>query len=417
MRPGWSQLRMILLMLLAGAPANAQAGVSGKVLDDTGVAVAGVHIELHSKTTERTVSADSDVSGNFTLQLPRSAAGETDEFAIRASRKGFFVYSGAVRLGPETTHLTITLNHLQEFAESIDVTYSPPTIDLQEPADKKQLDNVEILTVPYPAPQDLRNALPLMNGVVLDPGGRVHVNGGSSEQTNYLLDGFHVSDPATGRLEARLNIETVQTLDLDGSRFTAERGKGSAGSLDIQTKMGDDRWRFGGTNFFPGVSTTGGLHVDRFAPRLEVSGPLAKGRAWFHDGLDFVYSLDTVSGLPRGQNRSSGVTVNDLSRFQVNLTPGEYSDRQPARQLRQYESQRPLVSRSPRNHHQAPPEPLHVHAEGPDVLCRRHAARSRIRGHAHGPAADPPRQLALRDHPLWPARKLFRESRPARAAR
>jgi Carboxypeptidase regulatory-like domain len=321
MRPGWSQSRMILLMLLVGAPAYAQPGISGKVLDETGVAVAGAHIELHSKASREAATAVSDTAGNFTLQLPSLPANKTGEFNIRASRQGFFLYSGTVSLSRENGHLTITLNHLQEFAESIDVTYSPPAIDLQEPADKKQLDNVEILTVPYPAPQDLRNALPLMNGVVLDPAGRVHVNGGASEQTNYLLDGFHVSDPATGRLEARLNIETVRTLDLDGSRFTAEKGKGSAGSLDIQTKMGDNRWRFGGTNFFPGISTTGGLHVDRLSPRLEVSGPLVKDRAWFHNGLDFIYSLDTVSGLPRGQNRASGVTVNNLSRFQVNLTP------------------------------------------------------------------------------------------------
>jgi len=40
MRPGWSHLRMILLMLLAGAPVYAQASVSGKVLDETGVTVA-----------------------------------------------------------------------------------------------------------------------------------------------------------------------------------------------------------------------------------------------------------------------------------------------------------------------------------------------------------------------------------------
>jgi hypothetical protein len=168
MRPGWSQLRIILLMLLAGAPLNAQAGISGKVIDDTGVAVAGAQIELHAKASEQSASAVSDVAGNFTLSLPQELTEQTDEVVIRASRQGFFVYSGTARLGPETSHLTITLNHLQEFAESIDVKYSPAAIDLQEPADKKQLDNVEILTIPYPAPQDVRNALPLMNGVVLD---------------------------------------------------------------------------------------------------------------------------------------------------------------------------------------------------------------------------------------------------------
>ena len=318
MRPGRLQPWLILLMLLAGA-ADAQVGISGKVIDDTGVAVANARIDARAIGSDKIASAVSDASGNFTLPFEQTAVAV--ELSIRASRQGYFVYTGHIRLTPQTDHVTITLNHLQEFAESIDVSYSPPAIDLQETADNKQLDNVEVLNVPYPASQDFRNALPMMNGVLIDPGGRVHVNGGATEQTNYLLDGFHVSDPSTGRLEARMNIESIRTLDLDSSRFTAEKGKGSAGTLDIQTKMGDDRWRFGGTNFFPGVSTTSGFHIDRFAPRVEVSGPLAPGRAWFHNGLDFIYSLDTVSGLPRGQNRTSGVTINNLSRFQVNLTP------------------------------------------------------------------------------------------------
>ena len=317
MRPGWHQLRLVLLTLLAAQGLQAQIHVSGKVVDETGVAVAGVRVALRSKISERTARAVSDRTGNFSLDL--DSAGE---FAVLAERQGFFLYSGGVELGPGPRQLTITLNHLQEFAESIDVKYSPPAIDLQETADTKQLDNVEILTIPYPASQDLRNALPLMNGVVLDPGGRPHFNGGSTDQTAYLLDGFRISDPATGRLEARLNIDSAQTLDFSSARFSAEKGKGSAGSLDIQTKMGDDRWRFGGTNFFPGISSTNGWHVDRFAPRLEFSGPLAKGRVWFHDGLDFIYSVELVDGLPRGENRSGGVTVNDLTRFQANLTPG-----------------------------------------------------------------------------------------------
>ncbi len=78
------------------------------------------------------------------------------------------------------------------------MVYSPPAIDLEEPTEHKQLNTVEILTVPYPAPQDLRNALPLFQGVVQDNAGRVHVNGGASDQTNYTLDGFHFR-PGSGR--------------------------------------------------------------------------------------------------------------------------------------------------------------------------------------------------------------------------
>jgi hypothetical protein len=85
--------------------------------------------------------------------------------------------------------------------------------------------------------------------------------------------------------------------------------------------MGDDRWRFGGTNFIPGITSDNGIYINKWTPRLEFSGPIAKGRAWFHNGFDAFYNVDSVHGLPRGQNRTSGLTGSDLSRFQVNLTP------------------------------------------------------------------------------------------------
>ena len=176
------------------------------------------------------------------------------------------------------------------------------------------------MAVPYPAPQDYRNSLPLMNGVIQDNNGAIHVNGGDSNQTSYTLDGFNIANPVTGSLQARVNIETIQSVNLETSRFSADTGRGAAGALDLQTKMGDDHWRFVGTNFLPGVSTADGLHLDKWTPRLELSGPLKKGRAWFHNGLDAFYSNDIVHGLPPGQNRTSGLTASDLARFQLNPT-------------------------------------------------------------------------------------------------
>jgi carboxypeptidase family protein len=307
----------LLVPMLVAASLHAQVAVSGRVLDENGVAVAAVRVELDSTSSPLRAQAVSDAGGSFALELEKPG-----EYRIRAERQGFFLFSGkSAEFHPGSNQLVITLNYVQEFAETIDVTYSPPAIDPQEPADKKQLDNMEILTVPYPAPQDLRSSLPLMNGVVQDVSGRLHFNGGATEQTSFLLDGFNIADPVTGRLEARLNIDSVRSLDLDSSRFAAEKGGGSAGGLDIRTKMGDDRWRFGATNFVPGLSAESGWHVDKWSPRLEFSGPLVRGRVWFHNGLDFFYSDDVVHGLPSGQNRAGGLTVNDLGRFQVNLTP------------------------------------------------------------------------------------------------
>src|SRR6478672_12093781 len=160
-----------------------------------------------------------------------------------------------------------------------------------------------------------------MDGVVQDNNGRAHFSRPQTNQTNYTLDGFNISDPVTGRLETRVNIETIQSMEVESSRFSAENGRGSAGVLDLKTKMGDDRLRFAGTNFIPGIATDGGLHVNKWTPRLEFSGPIVKGRSWFHNGFDAFYSDDAVSGLPKGANRTRGLTTSDLSRFQVNLTP------------------------------------------------------------------------------------------------
>jgi len=304
------------LLLLFGSGLQAQVAISGRVVDENGAGIAGARVELQAIPAAQVYVASSDPAGNFSFNLP-----EGGEYNVRAERLGFFLYQGQrQKFEPGQTQVVLTLNHLQEFADRIDVVYSPPAIDPQQSAEHKELANTEIESVPYPAPQDYRNALPLMNGVVQDTAGRVHFNGGDTNQASYSLDGFNIADPVSGRLEARLNIDTIQTMELESSRFSAENGRGSTGALDLKTKMGDDRWRFAGTNFIPGVATDGGLHVNKWTPRLEFSGPIAKGRAWFHNGFDAFYNLDTVSGLPSGQNRTSGLTTSDLSRFQVNLT-------------------------------------------------------------------------------------------------
>ncbi|MFB3827735.1 MAG: carboxypeptidase regulatory-like domain-containing protein [Bryobacteraceae bacterium] len=312
---GAPQARAVLGMIAAAVCACAQVWVNGRVVDENGVAVSGARVEVQSGSVS--ARAFSDKSGLFRLEL--QSAGE---YRVSAQREGFFrLEKGAARLAEGENQLTVTLNHLQEFAETVDVVYSAPAIDLDEPVERRQVNTVEVLSVPYPAPHDFRNALPLFQGVVQDNLGRAHVNGGASEQTNYSLDGFNISDPVTGRLETRLNIDSVRALELETARFSADKGRASAGSLDIRTKMGDDRFRFGGTNFVPGVSTDGGLHINKWTPRLELSGPIARSRVWFYNGFDAFYDLDTVHGLPEGENRTRGLTANNLTRFQANLSP------------------------------------------------------------------------------------------------
>jgi hypothetical protein len=308
----------VLAVVLSCGAAQAQVVVAGKTVDETGAAIAGVRIEVRREDSGALIGGgSSDQAGNFSLNLPERGA-----YDLRAERLGFYVFrTHGQQFEAGTTQLTITLNHQQEFSERVDVTASPPAIDPQQPAERKELDNTEILTVPYPAPQDYRNALQLFDGVVQDNSGRYHFNGAATNQVDYTLNGFNISNPVNGQLDARVNIDSIQSMTVQSSRFSAENGRGSAGVLDLATRMGDDRFRFSGTNFVPGISSDSGWHVNKWTPRLAVSGPIAKGRAWFHNGADVFYSNDTVNGLPPGQNRVHGTTLSDLTRIQVNLTP------------------------------------------------------------------------------------------------
>jgi hypothetical protein len=310
-------LRFSCAILLSAAGAYAQVAVSGRVVDENGLAIAAARVEL--RTANGTgATAFSDAAGAFHLELP--AAGE---YEVRAERQGFYLLHGKTeRFDEKDSQLTVTLNHEQEFSERVDVTASPPHIDPEQPAEHKELDNTEILAVPYAAPQDYRNALPLIDGVVQDNSGRPHFNGGQTNQTSYTLDGFNLANPVDGQLDARMNIDSIQSMTVEGSRYGADNGRGSAGVMDLKSKMGDDHWRAGATNFIPGVATDGGWHVNKWTPRVETSGPIVKGRAWFHNGLDAFYSNDTIHGLPRNQDRTRAFSATDLSRFQVNVSPG-----------------------------------------------------------------------------------------------
>jgi hypothetical protein len=166
----------------AGEPVS----VAGRVVDENAVSVAGARVEAYAG--EAHAWAVSDSAGVFNLQLPSAG-----EYEVRAEQPGFFVFAGkSISFREGSNQLTITLNHLREFAESVNVVYSPPVIDPQQPDEQKQLNTVEILAIPFPASQDLRSALPLMQGVVQDAAGNLHFNGGATDQTNYTLEGFHI---------------------------------------------------------------------------------------------------------------------------------------------------------------------------------------------------------------------------------
>ncbi len=262
-------------------------------------------------------SAVSDYAGSFVLSVDQPG-----EYRLQAQREGFFTLRDyPVQLAAGDNLVTLELNRQREVLESVEVKASPPLINPEQLESTHQINATQLINIPYPQTNQLRNALPMIPGVVQDSRGSLHIAGGSSDQTFWTLDGFNITDPLTGRFETHVSVDGVQAVEVATSRYSAETGKGSAGAVQITTVMGDDKWRPSATNFFPGVEDHKGLLIGNWTPRVTVSGPLQRGRAWLSNAADARYEQNVVEELPAGQDRNTIWRLSNLLRFQVNLTP------------------------------------------------------------------------------------------------
>ncbi len=302
---------------LAASAAAADVRLTGRVLDENNAAVPGAQVTLRAAVGgDFHVQAAADQTGKFVLD----ALGPGD-YVISVEREGYFRLADLpLALNEGANEITLVLNPAREVFEKVDVAYSPPAIDMDRTTSEERLTGTQLLEIPYPSTNTLRNAMRAMPGVVQDSMGGIHLNGGAEEQILYTLDGFEVNDPLTGRFDTRLSVESVRAMETTPLN-PAEIGKGATGALAIKTSTGDDRFRYSGTNFIPGLENRKGLVIGGWTPRFNFSGPLRRSRAWFSDSVDVQYDKHIVEELPKGQDRTTSIRLSNLLRNQFNLTP------------------------------------------------------------------------------------------------
>jgi hypothetical protein len=309
--------------LAAAACAWGQTVLTGRVVDDNDAPIAKARVTVR-RGTETPLETYSGPTGAFQLTLPGPG-----DYLAGAAHTGYFEVTGRpIHVDAGGAEIALVLNPQREVFQSVQVGALPDTVDPDQTQHEQRLSGTEINDVPYPASNSLRNAVALIPGVVQDPTGSLHFHGGGEYQTQYTLDGFDITNPIDGRYDTRLAVEGVRSLDLATARETAPYGRGSAGTLQIQTDNGTDQFHYTATNFIPGLETRDGLTIGDWTPRLGVSGPIVKGRAWFSDSFDGEYDSGYISGLPNGQNTNASWAAGNLLHAQVNAARGNivYAD-------------------------------------------------------------------------------------------
>jgi hypothetical protein len=294
-----------MLVLLARAVAQSAAVPTVAVTDENGVAVPSARVSLRSATASTPsspLSSSTNPSGanpnstspgpananetgfrcqtdfNGRCQFPSLPAGT---YQLRVEKEGFYAaVQPNVQINPGVV-VDVTISHEREVKEVVDVKESPLEIDPPQVSAQETISGLDVINIVYPTTNDYRNALNFIPGVVNDQSGQPHVAGAETYQTVTLLDGFNVTQPATGQLLVRVSTDAFRSIQVEPAREPAEEGKGSGGVLSLNTGIGDDHFRFLGTDFIPSIQNKHGWRFDQFLPRLTFSGPIRKGKMWF----------------------------------------------------------------------------------------------------------------------------------------
>lgn len=321
---GW----LLLALLCAAATSRAQApnpapqrppvaavpsrGVVITVIDENGLAVAQAQVTVE-QPGQPTIHLVTDYAGRCSW-TPR----EDSPFTLRVGKPGFY-QSQQNALDPHAPLPRVVLTHEQLVQQQVNVTASAPGIDPQQISDRATMNVPEIVNVPYPTNNDIRNILPFTPGVVADSSGQVHVAGGGTSMTLDTLDGFDIRNPVYGTLDLRVSTDAVRSLDIESTRYPVEYGRATGGVIAYNTGMGDNKFWYDATNFIPSFRNQKGIRFDTMEPRVTVSGPVVRNRAWFFDGIEMQYSDIFIPELPSNADTNHIAREGNLLKLQVNL--------------------------------------------------------------------------------------------------
>lgn len=303
------------------SPSGGHYVLTTVVHDETGVAVPGARVTLTAATSQSSLQASTDFAGRFAFRGLGAGL-----YFISVEKSGFYAQLKQSVQVDGNKSVDITLPHQQEYKESVQVHYSPPAIDLTHVPASQQLTAQEIIALPYPSTRDIRNALPLFPQVLPDNSGpgQVHVAGAASNETLYTLNGFDISQPVSGLLDLRVSTDAIRSVEVQTSRYSVADGWSSGGVLSLDTGMGDDHFRFLGTDFVPSFQERRGLHLANTTPRFTFSGPLRKGKAWFYEAIEGEYDVNIFTELPPGQDTDHYWRYSTLTSAQFNLSQANH---------------------------------------------------------------------------------------------
>jgi hypothetical protein len=220
-------------------------------------------------------------------------------YVLHAVRDGFAdTTSAPFTVRPGGTEQVLVEMRLTFVRESVDVVVpaNSPTESLQPVAVSDVLNGAKMDIQPL-AGDDFQSLLTVLPSIIRGPEGRLRIKGGAPTTGALQMSSASLNDPSTGDFDLELPSGAVESVEVLSNPFAAEYGRFSTSVTQVRTKRGTNDWLFKPDNLVPGFGK-GFAFVNKFEPRLSISGPLKKDRLLFGEYLQYRYVRTPVKSLP-----------------------------------------------------------------------------------------------------------------------
>ncbi|MDR3717427.1 MAG: carboxypeptidase regulatory-like domain-containing protein [Bryobacteraceae bacterium] len=304
-------LQTALIGGTAQAPATAGLKIEVTVIDQSRLPVPAAQVQLKQRDgIVSSISTDESGHAVFSGLKPGRYSLEAVKDGFDPVSKNDFEVSAS---GPGAIEFTIVPSAAKKVSVEVTDTVAPVEQGSTTPTTVSAL---EAKDSPV-RPTTVSDALPLLPGVMRQPGGGLQLSGSGEHRSALIVNSADVTDPATGQFGLTVPMDSVESLNFYQTSFLAEYGRFTAGLVSVETRRGSDKWKWELNDPFPEFNIRSwhlrGLRTA--TPRLNFEGPLIANKLFFSEGFEYVDRKTAVFTLPFPNNQKKQEGLNSFAQL------------------------------------------------------------------------------------------------------
>jgi hypothetical protein len=311
-------LALVLLFSPAGqsaAPGNLSGIVYTIGADGLQVGWPNARVTLLQIATKSAHSTVSSPTGDYSFSGLASG-----DYELTVALEGFETLVQRIKIDKGDKHLDVQLQPRGQRTR-VTVAGEKVAIDPSSPESQSLGEMRLALKSAILLDEQFQEVLPLIPGVLRGPDGLLHIKGARSTQSGAIVNSASVVDPVNGLSTLSLPLEAVNNVRVLPNPFSVEYGRFTGGLVEVQTRSGSDDWRVGLHSFWPRVRFRDGSinGIRAFTPRFDLSGPLAKGRAYIFQAIDYHFVRTRVPSLNPPLDETVLESFDSFTQLDINL--------------------------------------------------------------------------------------------------